>query len=81
MFPCYRQEYSETAIDYLMKYVRYSDPTIVHIVVSQLSMFAKTNTDFMQKHRADIEKLEQQNSVPHIKNACHDIINMLDGKR
>ena len=64
-----------------MKYVDYSDPTVSHIVTGTVSSMVRQHVEYMQKYKTKIEKLEMTSTVPGIKDLCHDMILVLEGKR
>ena len=75
------KQLGEKAIDYLMKYVNNSDPTVSHIVTGTASTMVRAHVAYMQKYKPKLQKLEVTSTVPAVKDLVHDMILVLEGKR
>ena len=75
------QKLGEKAIDYLMKYIDHSDPTVSHIVTGTASGMVRAHVEYMQKYKPKLEKLAETTTVPAVKDLVHNMILILEGKR
>ena len=75
------QKLGEKAVDYLMKYIDYSDLNTSRMVLGSICSMLRKHKDYMLKYKHKFEKLEQTSTVPQVKDTAHDIILVLEGKR
>ena len=68
-------------MDYLMKYIDYSDLNTSRMVLGSICSMLRKHKDYMLKYKDKFEKLEQTSTVPQVKDTAHDIILVLEGKR
>ena len=70
----------QRAIDYLMKFVGHSDPTVSHVCIGYVSTLARDHIDYMQKYRSTLEKVEKNSKIPMARELAHYMILKLEGK-
>ena len=75
------QKLGQKAIDHLMKYVDHSDITVAQLTIMKLDAMAKPHQTYMQKYKPKLLKAEKTSTSPQIKDAIHEIILILEGKR
>ena len=64
-----------------MKYIDYSDGMITLYVAAVLNSMIRKYTDYMQKYKTKLEKVENTGKLPQVKDLAHDMILVLEGKR
>ena len=75
------QRLGQQSVDYLMKYIDHSDPLVSQIVVATIGNIVRGHIEYMQKYKATLEKLEKTSTVPQVREAAHNMILTLEGKR
>ena len=74
------QDSGHAAVDYLIKHVD-SESNVSQFAVRALSILVRNHVNYMQKYRRKLKQTETMTQLPSLKNAIHDIILILEGKR
>ncbi|WAR00448.1 hypothetical protein MAR_024820 [Mya arenaria] len=67
-------------IDFLMSVLSPNDLQDAQVIVSQLSLLAKKEQEYIQKYRPEIEKLQSKTGAHDLKQSCEHLLNVIDGK-
>ena len=70
----------QKAIDYLMKFVDHSDPTVSHVCIGYLSTLTRDHIEYMQRYKSTLENVKKTHSIAIVRELVHHMLLKLEGK-